>query len=140
VIPYGRNALGDLALKLVASIAPETTSTYAAANAGLIAMLLQCLGQEYDRGVDARMRDIDDIKSLLAILPEAAGDVVTQLRDFNTATPASLKMSDMTALHAQGLNLLIALHEFAENAGNAELDNAIWMLLERMADRHAFDV
>ena len=38
-------ALSDLAMKLALSIAPQTTSLYAAADTGMTAMLLQCLAQ-----------------------------------------------------------------------------------------------
>ncbi len=141
MIPNGKSSLEHLAMKLMTSVAPQTTSTYTAANTGLIAMLLQCLAQEYDRAADARLSDIDEIKALLASLPPGVPRaVVARIESFRGARPASFRVADVTAHHAEALTLLALVHEHAEQAQLNELDEVIWRFLERMADRHAFNV
>ncbi len=141
MIPDAESALRDIALKVMFGIAPDTTSTYAAANAGMIAMLLQCLAQEYDRGADARLQDIAELNDLLA---EAGvfldAELAAKVEVFRNSQPASLRVSDITSLHAEGLTLLTAIHAKAEDAAASEFDAKAWQFLERMADRHAFDV
>ena len=61
MIPRPQQALTDLALKLLFSVAPETQSTYAASSVGMIAMLMQCFAQEFDRAAAVRMQDIAEM-------------------------------------------------------------------------------
>lgn len=141
MIPNGKSSLEHLAMKLMTSVAPQTTSTYTAANTGLIAMLLQCLAQDYDRAAEARLTDIDEIKALLAFVPAGVdSDLAARIELFRAARPASFRVTDVTALHAEALSLLTRVHEHAENAQLKSLDEQIWHFLERMADRHAFAV
>lgn len=141
MIPNGRSSLENLAMKLMTSVAPQTTSMYTAANTGLIAMLLQCLAQEYDRAADARLIDIDEMKAVLASVPPGATTaLVARVESFRVARPASFRVADITMLHAEGLTLLTLAHEHAERAQLNALDEEIWRFLERMADRHAFAV
>ena len=60
-------ALGDLAMKLAVSVAPETTSAYVMANAGMIAVLLQAIGQDSERAVANRLEDVEEIKALFTL-------------------------------------------------------------------------
>lgn len=139
MIPRGSRALGDLAMKLAMSIAPETSSTYAAANTMLVSSLMQCLALDYDRAAEVRMQDIGELREIFgdAVL-HAPADVARRIRSFLSAEPKSLRISDIDALHAQGLEILIDLHAHAEDAGDTALDRRIWEFLERHADRHAF--
>lgn len=139
MIPRGSRALGDLAMKLAMSIAPETRSTYAAANTMLVSSLMQCLAQDYDRAVEVRMQDIRDLREIFAdAAARAPAGIANRIPDFLAAEPKSLRITDIDALHAQGLEILIALHAHAEDAADAALDRRIWDFLERHADRHAF--
>jgi len=139
VIPRGSRALGDLAMKLAMSIAPETSSTFAAANTVLVSSLMQCLALDYDRAAEVRMQDIRDMRALFRDAASGAPrEITNRMPAFLDAEPASLRISDIDALHAQGLELLIAVHEHAEASGDTALDHRIWEFLERHADRHAF--
>ena len=131
-------ALADLAMKLAISIAPQTTSMYAAADAGLTAMLMQCLAQDYGRAAENRAVDIEEIKELFRSVNDAGqhGD----LASFIEGQPESLSLADLESFHAQGLNRLITLHNWAEASGTAELNDRIWAFLARYADRHAFEL
>jgi len=140
VIPKAKTALQDLAGKLMIGIAAETKTTYAASSVGMIGMLLQCLAKELERGVDTRVCDIEETRVLLtnatSNLPQR---LAIEVDRFLQTKPASLLLSDVTALHARALELVTRLHEHAEAAGNESLNREIWSLLERMADRHALD-
>ena len=94
-------------MKLALSVAPETTSAYVMANAGMIATLMQAISQDSERAVANRLTDIDEIKELFAITSQRADVPNTSARDsFMSREPASLHLKDVTAHHAEGLNLL----------------------------------
>ncbi|MDZ7670127.1 MAG: hypothetical protein U5Q16_12140 [Gammaproteobacteria bacterium] len=140
MIPRLSQGLADLAGKLASGIAPETTSRFAMANTGMIAMLLGALAQEAERAVASRMTDISEMKDLFAALDADAGDPAQSQarREFLARQPASLALGDVEALHAEGLELLIALHAWAEDA-DADLNRKIWDFLLRHTERHRLD-
>ncbi|NJN51945.1 MAG: hypothetical protein HC809_09390 [Gammaproteobacteria bacterium] len=141
MIPNGKSALSDLAVKLLFSVAPETSSMFVATNTGMIATLMQCLAQELDQGVAVRLHDIEEMKAIFAgVAPRIADDLGGSVATFRDRTPTSYRLGDVTAVHAEALELLIALHERAEAKNAAALDEEIWQFLERMAERHKFDV
>ncbi len=141
MIPRPQHALQDLAIKLMVSIAPQTQSTYAATSTGLIAMLMQCLAQDFDRAAAVRIEDLDEMKALLvaapATLPVALAQLIAQ---FLAQAPASLRIEHLTAHHAQAMQLIIELHSWAEANDAPELNRGIWAFLIRHADRHAYQV
>jgi len=141
VIPRLSQGIADLAGKLATAIAPETASRFAMANTGMISMLLMALAQDAERAVANRVTDIEEMKALCA----AAGDDASGPGDgaarasFCARQPASLRLSDLDTLHAEGLRLLIDLHAWAE-AHDEDLNAQIWDFLLRHTERHQLDV
>lgn len=131
-------ALADLALKLAFAIAPQTNSIYAAADAGLTAMLMQCLAQDYGRAAETRSCDIAELKALFASINDP--EQTARLADFISREPASLTLTDLEAFHAEALRHLIDLQRWAEQTGAVEINEEIWAFLARHADRHAFEL
>lgn len=142
MIPQHGISLRDLAIKLVMSVAPETSTAYVASSAGMIGMLLQCLAQEFDRAADARMCDIAEMKALFerALTRTLPKELSARLRSYLPAQPESLKLTDLDALHARGLEALIELHAWAEDHAASAIDHDAWSFLERFATRHSFQV
>ncbi|MEQ8859678.1 MAG: hypothetical protein RIC56_13620 [Pseudomonadales bacterium] len=139
MIPRLAQGLADLAAKLAGSIAPETSSRYAMANSGMIAMLLGALALESERAVATRMTDIDEMQALFGACRADADPVGRPARDaFRERAPASLRLSDVDALHAEGLHLLIDLHAWAE-AHDDVLNRQIWDFLLTHTERHRLD-
>lgn len=151
MIPRPGQGLADLAMKLGSAIAPETTSRFAAANSGLIAMLLGALAQDTERAIDARMTDIQELKRIFGDAckgacmdtPEdtdtpASPPNLAAMAAFRERQPDSLRLTDVDAVHGAGLDLLIELHAWAE-AHDAELDTQIWDFLLRHTERHRLD-
>ena len=139
MIPRLSQGLADLAAKLARDIAPETGSRYAMANTGMVSMLLGALAIDAERAVDARMTDIDEIRSLLRSAPENAVPArQAAARDLLGAAPPTLKLADVDALHARALTLLIDLHAWAE-AEDAALNRRIWDFLARHTERHRLE-
>ena len=134
MIPQPSQALTDLAIRLALQVAPNTTAPFYGADAGLIAQLMFTLGQEFERAVQARMQDIDDIKTLFASAP--ASD---ERRAYQLKQPASLHLNDVNALHDEGSRLLIELHAWAETNSEA-VNAAICAYLRRHTERHKFDM
>ncbi|MCP5178375.1 MAG: hypothetical protein R3E84_22500 [Pseudomonadales bacterium] len=133
MIPAPGRTLTDLAMRLMLGIAPQTTTTFAAADCGLIAQLLLTMGQEFERAVDTRMQDIHELKALFGTAPADAARA-----RFMGATPASLHLRDVNALHDEGMQLLAILHAQAE-ADDAALNARIWAFLRAHSERHKFE-
>ena len=141
MIPRGGQALQDLAIKLAIAIAPETSSPFAAANTGLVAMLLQCIAQDYDRAADVRLTDIREMKALLTELrARAPRESHAPIDAFQREEPASFRIHDLDALHGRGLDLLIRLHAHVELNADEAADRRIWAFLSQFAERHAFQL
>lgn len=139
MIPQPGRVLTDLAMKLAMSIAPETTSSFAMANTGLISLLMLSLAQDSERAVANRMLDIDDMKALFRS-NEAQPAPGADLRSaYCEGAPAGLHLSEMDAFHGEGLTLLIDLHAWAE-AHSPPLDRAIWQFLRAHTERGKFDL
>ncbi len=137
MIPRAHDALLALAGRLGMDAA-ALGSTYDAANAGMTAMLLQALGAELERGVANRLADIDDLRSIFAAAasaPEAPARAAWSAR-----TPQTLALSDVAALHSEGLELLVTLHASAEALGDTVLELRIWDFLYRHTERGSLDV
>lgn len=139
MIPRLSQGLADLAGKLATGIAPDTASNFAMANTGMIAMLLAALAQDAERAVASRMTDIAEMKMLFQDAAAADAEGAEARRAFLTREPASLALSDVDALHAEGLALLIPLHAWAEGA-DAGLNGKIWDFLARHTERHRLDI
>lgn len=137
-LPQG---IADLAGKLATAIAPETSSRFAMANTGMIAVLLTALSQDAERAVDSRMTDIAEMKELFGSLHPGPSDTAqAEARaTFCAREPMSLRLSDVEALHREGLRLLIALHAWAEES-DPTLEMRIWDFLVRHTERHRLDL
>ncbi len=145
MIPYPGQTLRDLALRIATDIAPATQTPFAAADSGLLTGLLLAMAQDYERAIYNPMADIDDVRQLcrqmLALEDEARPDfdALAECAQLLEAEPASLMLEDVTALHAQALNLLIVIHSWAE-VHHATIDLAAWQVLRRYSERHKFDI
>jgi len=120
-------------MRLLFTIAPQTTTGFAAADCGLVAQLLLTLGQEFERAIATRMQDIEELRALFAIAPDDEARAA-----FCTRQPRSLHLRDVNALHDEGMRLLIELHAHAE-LSDKTLDGRIWTFLRTHAERHKFD-
>ncbi|MFW6094353.1 MAG: hypothetical protein ACODAC_10300 [Pseudomonadota bacterium] len=139
MIPAPSQGLADLAMKLATAVAPETASRFAMANTGMISALLGALAGEMEAGVAHRMADIEEMKALLTAAPEGAGDDPQARAAFVAKQPDSLSLSDVNALHAEGLTLLVELHAWAEQA-DATLNTRIWEFLLNHTERHRIEL
>ncbi|MEZ5559637.1 MAG: hypothetical protein R3E86_13970 [Pseudomonadales bacterium] len=141
MIPHPGKALADLAVKLASSIAPETNSSFAMANTGLISMLMLALSQDSERAVANRMTDLSALHALFAEAAARYPDAPqTGARlSFCKRSPASLLLSDVDAVHADGFSLLIDLHAWAEQHA-AELNAQIWDFLLAHTERNRYEL
>jgi len=141
MIPSPSKALADLAVKLAQSIAPETNSTYAMANTGLISMLLLAMAQDHERAAANRLADIDDLKRIFSatasIRPDAPGAAARVA--FTAGAPAGMRISQLDAFHAEGFEALIDLHGWAE-LNDTGLNQQIWDFLFAHTERNRFDL
>jgi hypothetical protein len=139
MIPQPGSVLTDLAVKLAMSIAPETTSSFAMANTGLISMLMLSLAQDSERAVANRMADIEDMKTLFRSNDAQPAPGVDLRGAYCESAPTGLHLTEMDVYHAEGLNLLIDLQAWAE-LHSPPLDEAIWQFLRAHTERNRFDL
>ncbi len=133
MIPEPGRALTDLAMRLLLTIAPQTSNTFAAADSSLVGQLMLTMAQEFERAIATRMQDIDELRDLFAsAAPNAERDA------FQSAAPASLHLRDVNRLHDEGMRLLIELHTDIELSDPA-LNGRIWNFLRAHSERHKFD-
>ena len=137
MIPRPHQAIVDLAGRIGTRTVPEIRDPYAAVDAGLISMLLTMLAAEAGSGVERRMQDAGELKTLFTEAPAAPDAAARQA--FMESSPATLSLAHVTAWLGEGLNLLIDLHAWAEDHDEA-LNQAIWDWLARHTDRHRFDI
>ncbi len=143
MIPYPSRTLTDIALRIATHLMPDLQTEYGQADAGLLTGLLLTFAQEYEREVYHRLIVIVEIQALFETRTDKLSDGdapdIEAIRAFTRAAPASLKLDDVTACHAEGFNLLIELHAWAEQH-DAELELEIWRLLRRHSERNKFDM
>ncbi len=133
MIPEPGRALTDLALRLLFNVAPQTTNTFAAADAGLVGQLVMTLGQEFERAVATRMQDIDELKALL----KDASPTPERTR-YLAQIPASLHLKDVNVVHDAGMRLISALHAEVETTNDVS-NRRIWSFLRAHSERHKFE-
>jgi hypothetical protein len=99
------------------------------------------LAQDAERAVASRLTDIEEMKALFAGAAEAAGGAEPGARRsaFRARQPDSLRISDVDEVHAEGLELLIDLHAWAE-VHDPDLNARIWDFLLRHTERHRLDI
>jgi hypothetical protein len=136
VIPRPDSALMDLAARIGSTIAPAMPTSYGAADAGIISMLMMALAREAASGVERRMADGRELK---ALFEEAVHAPDADRRNaYQTGEPASVSHADVSEWLDQGLELLIELHAWAE-LHDEDLNAGIWDFLERHTERHKLD-
>ena len=138
MIPRARQALNDLAGRLGSRVIPELSDPYAQADTGLISLLLSLLGEELENGVANRLADGAALKTLFADSPESAPGA-EQRADFCASEPSALTLTAVTDWLDQGLERLIELHAWAEEA-DEDLNRRIWAFLAEHTERHKFDI
>ena len=137
MIPRAREALNDLAGRLGSRVIPQLSDPFTQADTGLISLLLSLLGEELENGVANRLEDGEELKSLFAGVSADAPGAEDRAR-FCASTPHAMTLTGATDWLDQGLQLLIELHAWAEEADEA-LNERIWAFLADHTERHKFD-
>ena len=144
MIPHTPQALGFLIQRLFSSVGPELTTPYALADLGLIATLLNMVGQDFPRAAEARLADIREMRDIFS---DALGLIHDSSLSARLASAQEVHISDvgiesLDEVHAQHSTLLIETHAHVERVDSraAETVNrAIWAHLEKHAERHRYE-
>ena len=144
MIPHTQQALGFVIQRLLTSIGPELTTSYAMANLGLIATLLSMFGQDFTRAAEARQTDIQEMADIFS---DAQGlihddDFRSKLSTTQGLHITNLDINNLDSIHAEHSALLIETHARIEKIDSraAEMVNrAIWAHLEKHAERHRYE-
>lgn len=145
MIPQTQQALGFVIQRLLTSIGPELTTSYAMADLGLIATLLSMFGQDFTRAADARQTDIQEMADIFSDAQGLIRD--EEFRKKLAATQGlhltNFDIDNLDAIHATHSALLIETHARIEQIDSraAEVVNReIWAHLAKHADRHRYEV
>ena len=138
MIPKPTQTLTDLATRIATHILPNCEAEYAQADSGLLVGLLLTTAQEFERSIECRMQDINDLKNLFGnfatVLPaDIAWEALLQQQ------PESFYLSDVNQLHGEFLDIFIQLHSWAEQTHQAEFETAAWAFLRRHTERHKYE-
>lgn len=137
--------MGHVIQRLMTSLGPELTTSYAIADLGLIAALLTMFGQDFTRAAAARLADIQEMADIFS---DAKGVVRDETLAKKLAATQGLHITNtdinnLDALHAEHSALLIETHARIEQIDSraAEMVNReIWAHLEKHAERHAYEI
>lgn len=160
MIPKAEEALSLLSKGLMTTLLSEPHSVYAISDVSFIALLLNTLGQEYNKGAEVRVRDIEEMQQLFkdAVAKVADAALNQNLVANLSEQSGSLQIADLNRFHDRCSLLLIELHLYVEEqmftvkqqnpdavdgvaASWAESCNSdIWDFLERQAERHKIDL
>jgi hypothetical protein len=123
------NILTGQMIALVTPLPPEAGADYLAGRVGIMAMLSSLAAQEAERGAAAAAWENEAIAALL----ESAGAPAP-------AVEPDLSLAGLGALNADLRRRLIAAHEAAETAADADLQIRILDLYRQMAAARRLDL
>lgn len=140
--PEADQILGLSAFQLLGTLSPLLPDNYAQGTASLIAFMMMLSAQEYNRAADIRVRENADMRALFAAFAPKLRDedLKAKLEEAAHDSESSLEISALDAENYRLRRLLIALHEFADDANHRAASKEIWALLKRMADRRFLKV
>jgi len=145
MIPHPQKAVTFLAQRLLTHVLPEQRTAFGAADAALLGLLFEMVGQDLERAAHARL---EDVREMRAIFADARGlgldEALVARMDVALARElADARLSSLDEVHAVHSAVLIELHARVETLSGTEaarLDRQIWEHLERHAERHRYDV
>lgn len=147
MIPQAQTALDLLADKIMTGLSPVISNEYAVIDSLLIAGLMKCLAQDFDRAAQVRM---DDLSAMQVLFTDSLGVIKqealrSELQHYigQQSTP-DLSVSALTKAHASASELLIKLHceveRLCPQPNASDLNQAIWAYLGAHVQRHQYDV
>ena len=143
--PNAPQTIGAVIQRLATHTMPALGDEYAAADVGLVAMLLTACAREAESGVHNRMVDLEEMQDLFADaaaledLPEELAGAVQQAKSLK---PQTLRLSDVASAHDTATQNLIDLHAWVElqpGSAHTQLNESIWRYLARSAERHVLE-
>ncbi|MEO8925733.1 MAG: hypothetical protein ABI306_01100 [Caulobacteraceae bacterium] len=126
---------------LSAPLPPEAAGDYAAGRAAILAMLAMFAAQEAERGFAARLWENGALRVLFGRAAQAFdGELDGRLAAAAAGADDDFSLSALDRTNADLRRLLIALHEAAEQRGDATLDRRILALYQAMAKARRLDL
>jgi hypothetical protein len=133
-----------LSERMLSHVLPEQRTPFGGFDAALLGLLVEMVGQDFERAAHARLEDIREMRALFAEARPIAGDdaLVARMADALARDLSDLRIARLDEVHALHSAVLIELHARIETLGApaAQLDRRVWEHLERRADRHRYDV
>ncbi len=145
MIPDTPKAIAFLAQRLFTHVLPESGSAFGAADVALLGLLVQMIGQDFDRAAQARL---DDIREMRGIFAEAralgpSADLIARMNEAVALDLSDVRIARLDEVHAAHGRVLIELHacvEAVDSEDASRVDRLVWEHLERHAERHRYDV
>jgi hypothetical protein len=145
VIPHTPKAVTFLAQRLLSHVLPELRTPFGAADVALLGILLEMIGQDFDRAAHARLEDIREMREIFGEARRVGLDdaFVARMDAARALDLSDVRIGQLDEAHARHAAALIELHARVELLGTPEatrLDRLVWQHLERHAERHRYDV
>ncbi len=139
--PEGDQGLRFIAQRLLRDLLPQMRDAFGLADVAMTSALLGAIATEYARAAETRVRDIEDMKSILRDGARVSNPALAAACATLAETePESLMIDVLDRAHDALSQQLIALHAVVESSqADARLNLRIWEYLERHAQRHAFE-
>ncbi len=133
-------------MRIFTDLIPKTTDAYTVADLGMIATLVNMVGQDYDRAVDVLMSDHDDIRTILREAEPHVGDerLKQAIALVLASRPEGFRVRQLSARADAVMKVLIALHEAVEQAQAegarwaSSLNLKIWTFLDNYVARRIY--
>lgn len=146
MIVHGSGGIAHVAAVVRHSLLPKATDPYVATDVRMTAMLLDLIGEDYERSVDVMLRDDQQMRDLFV---QASPSLDATLRErvqgcLQEATPADWRVSTLSARADRTMALFIEVHaqverQAREGRGGAEtVDLALWRFIEDYAERRRY--
>lgn len=144
MIPNTPKAVTFLAQRLLSHVLPGQQTAFGAADVALLSMLLEMVGQDFERAAQTRLEDVREMRGIFA---EARGlpldeALVARMNDARACDLSDVRIARLDEVHALHGKALIELHARIQQLDTAEaarLDRLVWEHLERHAERHHYD-
>ena len=139
--PEGDQGLRFISERLLRSVLPQMRDAYGFADVAMTSSLLGAIATEYSRAAETRVRDIEDMKSIMREGTDVSNvELAAACASLAETEPESLMIGELDRVHDALSEQLIALHAFVESSAQfTELNLRIWEYLERHAERNTFD-
>ena len=147
MIPGGSAGVNSLAARILIDLIPKAADAYTMADLGMLAALVNMVGQDFDRAAQVLVSDLDEARAIFREAQPhiAEPDLGRRIAEVGATHPDSLAIPVLNAHADVAMRVLIDLHAAVEAAMDRgddwapALDRRIWAFLDEYVAKRAYD-